>query len=46
MAVAAVLTAVGAGLVAWHDPDTRTVRIGTLALALGVLVALVGVTLR
>ena len=44
LAIAAVLTAVGAYLVAWHDPGSRMVRIGTFVLALGVLVALVGVT--
>jgi len=44
LAIAAVLTAVGAYLVAWHDPGSRMVRIGTVLLALGVLTALVGVT--
>jgi len=44
LAIAAVLTAVGAYLVAWHDAGSRAVRIGTLLLALGVLAALIGVT--
>jgi hypothetical protein len=44
LAIAAVLTAVGAYLVAWHDPGSRMVRIGTFLLALGVLAALIGVT--
>ena len=44
LAIAAILTAVGAYLVAWHDPGSRAVRIGTFLLALGVLTALLGVT--